>query len=50
MSEEVISKDYEISETFDKFFANIVPKLKITAVKTFKVLLSMKQKTHYKTQ
>ena len=35
MSEEVISKDYEISETFDKFFANIVPKLKITARENF---------------
>ena len=30
MAEEVISNDYGISETFNKFFANIVPNLKIT--------------------
>ena len=30
MAEEVISNDYGISETFNKFFANIVPNLNIT--------------------
>ena len=50
MAEEVISNDYGISETFNKFFANIVPNLKITLVETLKVLYNMKQKIQYRRQ
>ena len=35
MIEEVISNDYDISETFNKFFANIVPNLKIILSENF---------------
>ena len=49
MAEEVISNDYGISETFNKFFANIVPNLKITPRGNF-VLYNMKQKIQYRRQ
>ena len=40
--EEVISKDYDISETFNKFFANIVPNLKTIPSENFETTIEYK--------
>ena len=39
MIEEVISNDYDISETFHKCFANTVPNLKIKSSENFKTAI-----------
>ena len=48
MIEEVISNDCDISETFNKIFAYIVPNLKIIANE--KLVLNVKQKIQQKTR
>ena len=35
MIEKVVSNDYDLSKTFNKFFANIVPNLKIISCENF---------------
>ena len=39
MIEGVISNDQDISETFNKFFANIAPNLKIIPSENFKITI-----------
>ena len=39
MIEEVISNDYDIFETLDKFIANIVPNLKIILSENFETTI-----------
>ena len=39
MIEEVISNDYDIVETLDKFIANIVPNLKIILSENFETTI-----------
>ena len=39
MTEEVITNDYDISETFNKIFANIVPNLKIIPSENFETTI-----------
>ena len=41
MIEQVISNDYDISETFIYFFANVVPNLKIISNENMKLLLNL---------
>ena len=49
MIEEVISNNYDISESLNKFFANIVLNLKLISSENFETIIEYEQKIQYKT-